>query len=69
MLAEIANLKAIVSRFSEFSRMPQPQWQRVDTNEIVSSMARLLQAQLNAPARPVIECRLELANRHAPNRG
>ena len=29
LLAEIANLKTIISRFSEFSRMPQPQFQRV----------------------------------------
>ena len=46
LLAEIANLKTIISRFSEFSRMPQPQFQRVQLNEIVQNVARLLQAQL-----------------------
>ena len=46
LLAEIANLKTIISRFSEFSRMPQPQFQRVQINEIVQKVARLLQAQL-----------------------
>ena len=46
LLAEIANLKTIVSRFSEFSRMPQPQFQRVELNEVVESVSRLFQAQL-----------------------
>ena len=61
LLAEIANLKTIVSRFSEFSRMPQPQFQRVQLNEVVESVARLFQAQLRAPERAAIECKLELA--------
>jgi two-component system, NtrC family, nitrogen regulation sensor histidine kinase NtrY len=60
LLAEIANLKTIISRFSEFSRMPQPQLQRVQVNEIVQNVARLLQAQLQSPEHPPVECRLEL---------
>jgi two-component system nitrogen regulation sensor histidine kinase NtrY len=60
LLAEIANLKTIISRFSEFSRMPQPQLQRVQVNEIVQNVARLLQAQLQSPEHPAVECRLEL---------
>ena len=61
LLAEIANLKTIISRFSEFSRMPQPQFQRVQVNEIVENVARLLQGQLRSPEQAPIECRLELA--------
>lgn len=61
LLAEIANLKTIISRFSEFSRMPQPQFQRVQLNEVVDSVSRLFQAQLGAPERAPIECKLELA--------
>src|SRR5579863_251266 len=61
LLAEIANLKTIISRFSEFSRMPQPQFQRLALNEVVASAARLFQAQLRAPDRDPIECKLELA--------
>ena len=61
LLAEIANLKTIISRFSEFSRMPQPQFQRVQVNEIVQNVARLLQGQLRSPEQAPIECRLELA--------
>jgi two-component system, NtrC family, nitrogen regulation sensor histidine kinase NtrY len=66
LLAEISNLKTIISRFSEFSRMPQPQWQRVQVNEIVQNVARLLQAQLQSPEHPAIECRLELAEAVPP---
>ncbi len=66
LLAEIANLKTIISRFSEFSRMPQPQFQRVQINEIVRNVARLLQAQLQSPEHPPIECRLELAETLIP---
>jgi signal transduction histidine kinase len=61
LLAEIANLKAIISRFSEFSRMPQPQFQRVEINEVVQGVARLFQAQLHSPGRQTIECKLGLA--------
>ena len=61
MLTEIANLKAIISRFSEFSRMPQPQFQPVELNETVQNVARLLQGQLRSQEHAPIECRLELA--------
>src|SRR6202022_4081646 len=61
LLAEIANLKTIISRFSEFSRMPKPQFQRVEISQIVQNVARLLQAQLRSPERAPIECKLELA--------
>jgi signal transduction histidine kinase len=61
LLAEIANLKTIISRFSEFSKMPQPQFQKVDLDEIVRAVVRLFQAQLNGPGRPPIECKVELS--------
>ncbi len=61
LLAEITNLKMIISRFSEFSRMPPPQFQRIQLNEIAQNVARLLQAQLRSQERAPIECRLELA--------
>ncbi len=66
MLAEIANLKAIISRFSEFSKMPQPQLQPVDINEVVQTVVRLFQAQLQAPGRAAIECKLELTSERGP---
>jgi two-component system, NtrC family, nitrogen regulation sensor histidine kinase NtrY len=62
LLAEIASLKTIIARFSEFSRMPQPQLQAVPLNELAESVSRLFQAQLSAPDRAAIECKLELSN-------
>ena len=66
LLAEIANLKTIISRFSEFSRMPQPQFQRAQVNETVQNVARLLQAQLRSPEHAPIESQLELAESLEP---
>jgi two-component system nitrogen regulation sensor histidine kinase NtrY len=66
LLAEISNLKTIISRFSEFSRMPQPRLQSVDLNEIVRNVARLFQAQLHTPGRPPIECKLEITESMDP---
>ena len=62
LLAEISNLKTIISRFSDFSRMPQPQLGNVNINEVVHDVVRLFQAQLEAPNRSPIECVLDLGN-------
>jgi signal transduction histidine kinase len=62
LLAEIANLKTIIGRFSEFSKMPQPQWQKLDLNEAVRNVSRLFQAQLHSAEGPAIECKVELAD-------
>ena len=61
LLAEIANLKTVISRFSDFSKMPQPQLRPVNVNDVVRDVARLFQAQLTAPNRVPIECELDLA--------
>jgi nitrogen fixation/metabolism regulation signal transduction histidine kinase len=60
LLSEISHLKTIVGRFSEFSRMPQPQFHVVDLNQLAEEVVKLHKAQLNAASRP-IECRLELS--------
>jgi len=60
--SELANLKGIVGRFSEFSKMPHPQLQAVRVNEVVRGVAQLFQAQLQAPGRAAITCKLELDN-------
>jgi two-component system nitrogen regulation sensor histidine kinase NtrY len=62
LLAEIANLKAIISRFSEFSKMPQPQFQAVNVNEIVQNVVRVFRAQLRSSDRTPIEPNLDLAS-------
>ena len=66
LLAEISNLKGIIGRFSEFSKMPQPQLQRVRVNEIVEAVARLFQVQFQAQGRPAIHCEMQLDRRLGP---
>ena len=60
LLAEISNLKGIIGRFSEFSKMPQPQRQRVQVNEVVEAVARLFQAQFQAHGSNAIRCQIQL---------
>jgi two-component system, NtrC family, nitrogen regulation sensor histidine kinase NtrY len=60
LLAEIANLKDIISRFSEFSKMPQPQFQMLQLNEVVQGAARLFQAQLQSSPQRAVTCNLVL---------
>jgi signal transduction histidine kinase len=66
LLAEIANLKGIIGKFSEFSKMPQPQLQRVQLNEVVRGAVQLFQAQLDAPGRAKISRDLQLDPHLAP---
>lgn len=60
LLAEIANLKAIVGRFSDFSKMPQPQVQRVNVNELVGAVGKLFEPQLQASPRGAIALTIDL---------
>ncbi len=46
LLAEIENLKTIIARFSEFSKMPQPQRQPTQVNDVVRLVLRVFHAQL-----------------------
>jgi len=66
LLAEISNLKGIIGRFSEFSRMPQPQLQSVQVSEVVEAVARLFQAQFQAQGRQAIHCEMQLDRRLDP---
>ena len=47
LLAEVGNLKTIIGRFSDFAKMPPPNFEAVDLNEIVQNVMRLYDAQLN----------------------
>jgi two-component system nitrogen regulation sensor histidine kinase NtrY len=60
LLTEISNLKAIIARFSEFSKMPQPSFQSVQLNEVIREVMRLYQAQLSSHERPPIDYDLDL---------
>ena len=60
LLAEIANLRAIVSRFSDFARMPAPELQPVRLNEIVEHVLKLTEPQFTATGRAPITAKVEL---------
>ena len=61
LLAELANLKQIIARFSDFAKMPAPEMQPVNFNELVSETLKLFEPQL-AQAR----VRADAAARPAP---
>ncbi|HEX4284418.1 MAG TPA: ATP-binding protein [Terracidiphilus sp.] len=42
--AEIANLKAIIGRFSDFSKMPKPELERIDAKDILERVRALYEA-------------------------
>jgi nitrogen fixation/metabolism regulation signal transduction histidine kinase len=54
LLAEIGNLKTIVARFSDFSKMPTPELQPVNINEVVRRAVKFYEPQFNANGRPAI---------------
>lgn len=79
LLKELANLRTIIGRFSDFSKMPKPQLEVVSLNEIVADVAKLHEAQLAArehaislemqldPAAPVVEADGALLHRALSN--
>jgi signal transduction histidine kinase len=52
--AELANLNAIVGRFSDFAKMPVPHFSRVNVNEALRDVVRLFEAQFNEVGKPII---------------
>lgn len=58
LMAEIANLKNIIARFSDFSKMPKPQLQELDIAEIVRKIASLYEPALAQHQPPIaLHCR------------
>jgi len=52
--AELANLNSIVNRFSDFSKMPPPEFSRMDVNEAIRSAVRLFEPQFHEVGKPNI---------------
>lgn len=52
--AELANLNSIVKRFNDFSKMPAPEFSRVDVNEAIRNAARLFEPQFHGVGKPTI---------------
>lgn len=61
LLAELENLKVIIGRFSDFSKMPPPRLEAVHINDVVRGALKLCEAQLAHPGRPPIALRTEYA--------
>ena len=61
LLAELDNLKTIVGRFSDFAKMPSPELEPVDLNQVAREVNQLFDAQIHAPGKPPVEIKLELA--------
>ena len=51
---ELANLNSIVGRFSDFSKMPAPQFAKLDINEALRNIIRLFEPQFNVVGKPII---------------
>jgi signal transduction histidine kinase len=66
LLAEIANMKTIIGRFSDFAKMPAPQLQPVNINEVVQGALKVFAAQLDAPGKPPITTLLEMDDTLGP---
>jgi signal transduction histidine kinase len=52
--AELAHLNSIVGRFSDFSKMPAPQFTQVNVNEALRNAVRLFEPQFTAVGKPSI---------------
>ncbi|HXL22330.1 MAG TPA: HAMP domain-containing sensor histidine kinase [Candidatus Dormibacteraeota bacterium] len=52
--AELSNLNTIVGRFSDFSKMPAPQFTHVNVNEALRNAVRLFEPQFNEVGKPTI---------------
>lgn len=62
---EIANLKTIIGRFSDFSKMPRPQLEQVDVTDAIARVAKLYfpglaAAEISAEIDSRIECCVDL---------
>jgi two-component system nitrogen regulation sensor histidine kinase NtrY len=51
---ELAHLNSIVARFSDFSKMPTPKFQRVNVNDSLRDTLRLFDARFNEVGKPAI---------------
>jgi nitrogen fixation/metabolism regulation signal transduction histidine kinase len=60
MTSGLANLNTVIARFSDFARMPPPEFATVAPNDIVRQSVQLFRAQLEAPGRPVIALAVDL---------
>ncbi len=65
LLAEISNLKGIIGKFSEFSKMPQPHLSQVQVNDVIRGVVQLFLAQMSASTAK-IDCVMQLDSGLSP---
>lgn len=63
LLAELSNLKKIIGRFSDFSKMPAPHLQDINVNRMLEDLGRLFAPQFVSAPKPIkLESRLTSAD-------
>ena len=62
---EIANLKTIIGRFSDFSKMPKPELERIDAKDVIERV-RALYESAAVRAEPSIRYKVEIASDPMP---
>jgi nitrogen fixation/metabolism regulation signal transduction histidine kinase len=60
MTSGLANLNAVIGRFSDFARMPRPEFASISPNDVVRQSVQLFRAQIEAPDRPPISLTVDL---------
>jgi two-component system, NtrC family, nitrogen regulation sensor histidine kinase NtrY len=60
LLAEVQNLKDVIARFSDFSRMPQPELAPVNLNDVVRNAIKLFEPRFGEVGRPPITPEMHL---------
>src|SRR3989441_9808556 len=60
MTSGLANLNTVIGRFSDFARMPPPEFASISVNDIVRQSVQLFRAQLDALDRPPIALSVDL---------
>ena len=61
LLAELGHLKTIIGRFSDFAKMPAPQLEAVDINQLAREVLQLFEAQLQGAWAAPVKAILQLA--------
>jgi signal transduction histidine kinase len=56
----LGNLNTVIGRFSDFAKMPAPEFAQVSINELVEQSVAIFRAQLAAPGHPPVTVKLEL---------
>jgi signal transduction histidine kinase len=61
---EIANLKTIIGRFSDFSKMPKPELERIDAKDVIERVRSLYEGAASREAK--IDFEMEIAGQPMP---